>query len=45
MKYWKAFLSKLLLRDIKVKTIGESESNKEHPGDKYNRVDPLTRGF
>ncbi|MDR0758307.1 MAG: Rpn family recombination-promoting nuclease/putative transposase [Tannerella sp.] len=35
------FLSELLMRDISVKTIGESESNKEHPDDKYNRVDIL----
>jgi predicted transposase/invertase (TIGR01784 family) len=35
------FLSELLMRDITVKTIGESESNREHPADKYNRVDIL----
>ncbi|MDR2086021.1 MAG: Rpn family recombination-promoting nuclease/putative transposase [Dysgonamonadaceae bacterium] len=35
------FLSELLMRDIIVKNIGESESNKEHAGDKYNRVDVL----
>jgi predicted transposase/invertase (TIGR01784 family) len=33
------FLSELLMRDISVKTIGESEGNKESAGDKYNRVD------
>ncbi|MDR2704672.1 MAG: Rpn family recombination-promoting nuclease/putative transposase [Planctomycetaceae bacterium] len=35
------FLSELLKTDISVKNIGESESNKEHVGDKYNRVDIL----
>jgi predicted transposase/invertase (TIGR01784 family) len=35
------FLSELLLCDIKVKNIGESESNKLHPRDKYNRFDIL----
>jgi predicted transposase/invertase (TIGR01784 family) len=35
------FLSELLMRDISVKAIGEGESNKEDPGDKYNRVDIL----
>ena len=35
------FLSELLMRDIVVKSIGESESNKEHARDKYNRVDVL----
>lgn len=35
------FLSELLMRDILVKNIGESESNKEHATDKYNRVDVL----
>jgi predicted transposase/invertase (TIGR01784 family) len=35
------FLSELLMRDITVKTIGESESNMEHAADKYNRVDIL----
>jgi predicted transposase/invertase (TIGR01784 family) len=35
------FLSELLMRDITVKTVGESESNKEHATDKYNRVDIL----
>ena len=35
------FLSELLMRDIKVKTILESESNKQHLEDKHNRVDIL----
>jgi predicted transposase/invertase (TIGR01784 family) len=35
------FLSELLKVDIFVKHIGESESNKEHATDKYNRVDIL----
>jgi predicted transposase/invertase (TIGR01784 family) len=35
------FLSELLMRDIAVKNIAESESNKEHARDKYNRVDIL----
>jgi hypothetical protein len=35
------FLSELLMRDIVVKNIMESESNKEHARDKYNRVDIL----
>jgi hypothetical protein len=35
------FLSELLLKDVSVKSIGESESNKENPDDKYNRVDIL----
>jgi predicted transposase/invertase (TIGR01784 family) len=35
------FLSELLMRDIVVKSIGESESNKEHARDKHNRVDVL----
>ncbi|MDR2408682.1 MAG: Rpn family recombination-promoting nuclease/putative transposase [Bacteroidales bacterium] len=35
------FLSELLNEDIHVKTIGESESNKEHKEDKYNKVDIL----
>ncbi|MDR0395309.1 MAG: Rpn family recombination-promoting nuclease/putative transposase, partial [Tannerella sp.] len=35
------FLSELLMRDILVKNIGESESNKIHEQDKYNRVDIL----
>ncbi|MDR1581966.1 MAG: Rpn family recombination-promoting nuclease/putative transposase, partial [Prevotellaceae bacterium] len=35
------FLSELLMRDISVKNIGESESNKEHVTDKYNKVDIL----
>ncbi|MDR2679944.1 MAG: Rpn family recombination-promoting nuclease/putative transposase [Tannerella sp.] len=35
------FLSELLMRDISVKAIGESESNKEDSVDKSNRVDIL----
>jgi predicted transposase/invertase (TIGR01784 family) len=35
------FLSELLLKDVSVKSIGESESNKENPEDKFNRVDIL----
>jgi predicted transposase/invertase (TIGR01784 family) len=35
------FLSELLMRDIKVKSIAESETNKEHAENKYNRVDIL----
>jgi predicted transposase/invertase (TIGR01784 family) len=35
------FLSELLMCDIVVKSIGESESNREHSRDKYNRVDIL----
>ena len=35
------FLSELLRTNISVKNIGESESNKSHPDDKYNRVDIL----
>jgi predicted transposase/invertase (TIGR01784 family) len=35
------FLSELLARDVVVKSIGESESNKEHARDKSNRVDVL----
>ncbi|MDR0705336.1 MAG: Rpn family recombination-promoting nuclease/putative transposase [Planctomycetaceae bacterium] len=35
------FLSVLLNTDVKVKSIGESESNKEHAADKYNKVDVL----
>jgi predicted transposase/invertase (TIGR01784 family) len=35
------FLSELLNEDIRVKSIGESESNKENKEDKYNRVDIL----
>jgi predicted transposase/invertase (TIGR01784 family) len=37
------FLSELLHDDIKIKDILESESNKEHAKDKYNRVDLLVR--
>ena len=36
------FLSELLLRDIKIKKILESESNKKDAKDKQNRVDLLT---
>jgi len=36
------FLSELLLRDVKIQNILESESNKHHADDKYNRVDLLT---
>jgi hypothetical protein len=35
------FLSELLMCNITVKNLGESESNKEHVTDKYNRVDVL----
>jgi predicted transposase/invertase (TIGR01784 family) len=35
------FLSELLMRNIVVKNIGESESNQDHLRDKYNRVDIL----
>ncbi|MDR1155648.1 MAG: Rpn family recombination-promoting nuclease/putative transposase [Bacteroidales bacterium] len=35
------FLSELLLKNVSVKSIGESESNQESPEDKYNRVDIL----
>jgi predicted transposase/invertase (TIGR01784 family) len=35
------FLSELLSKNVSVKSIGESESNKEHATDKYNRVDIL----
>ncbi|MDR1525578.1 MAG: Rpn family recombination-promoting nuclease/putative transposase [Tannerella sp.] len=35
------FLSELLMRDITVKAIGESESNREHAKDKSNKVDIL----
>jgi predicted transposase/invertase (TIGR01784 family) len=35
------FLSELLMRDLSVKTIGESEGNREHAKDKYNKVDIL----
>jgi predicted transposase/invertase (TIGR01784 family) len=34
-------LSELLGRDVKVKSIGESESNQTHIADKFNRVDIL----
>jgi len=33
------FLSELLFRDIKIKSIGESETNQDDAMDKYNRVD------
>ncbi|MDR1340022.1 MAG: Rpn family recombination-promoting nuclease/putative transposase [Prevotellaceae bacterium] len=35
------FLSELLMREVSLKSIGESESNKEYPKDKQNRVDIL----
>ena len=35
------FLSELIKRDIVIKSILESESNKEHEDDKYNQVDLL----
>jgi len=35
------FLSVLLNDDIKIVSINESEGNKEHPDDKFNRVDML----
>ncbi|MDR0391296.1 MAG: Rpn family recombination-promoting nuclease/putative transposase, partial [Planctomycetaceae bacterium] len=35
------FLSELLAHNISVKSIGESESNKEHETDRTNRVDIL----
>ncbi|MDR1171233.1 MAG: Rpn family recombination-promoting nuclease/putative transposase [Bacteroidales bacterium] len=35
------FLSELLLKNVSVKSIGESESNQESPEDKHNRVDIL----
>ena len=35
------FLSELLKRDIKIKSILESESNKDNESDKHNRVDIL----
>ncbi|MDR1291573.1 MAG: Rpn family recombination-promoting nuclease/putative transposase [Planctomycetaceae bacterium] len=35
------FLSEVLSCDVSVKNIGESESNKENPDDKFNRVDIL----
>jgi len=37
------FLSELLYDDIKIKTILESESNKEDQQDKFNRVDILVK--
>jgi len=36
------FLSELLKQNIKILNILESESNKQHPDDKSNRVDLLT---
>jgi len=36
------FLSELLLRDVKIQSILESESNKQTSDDKHNRVDLLT---
>jgi predicted transposase/invertase (TIGR01784 family) len=35
------FLSEVLSKNISVKNIGESESNKEHNNDKFNKVDIL----
>ncbi|MDR3366114.1 MAG: Rpn family recombination-promoting nuclease/putative transposase [Prevotellaceae bacterium] len=35
------FLSELLMRDVKVKSIGESEGNQLSAEDKYNRVDVM----
>jgi hypothetical protein len=35
------FLSELLRRDVKIKSIGESESNRTHIANKFNRVDIL----
>jgi predicted transposase/invertase (TIGR01784 family) len=35
------FLSELLMRDVSVQSIGESESNREYLNDKQNRVDIL----
>jgi predicted transposase/invertase (TIGR01784 family) len=35
------FLNELLMRNIKVKNIEESESDQAHPRDKYNRIDVL----
>ena len=37
------FLSELLKEDIKILDILESESNKKHENDKYNRVDVLVK--
>ncbi|MBF0296623.1 MAG: Rpn family recombination-promoting nuclease/putative transposase [Magnetococcales bacterium] len=37
------FLSELLMTEIKIIEILESESNKDHPLDKYNRVDMKVR--
>ncbi|MHA3045435.1 Rpn family recombination-promoting nuclease/putative transposase [Riemerella anatipestifer] len=37
------FLSELLFDDIKIEQILESESNQEYDGDKFNRVDILTK--
>jgi predicted transposase/invertase (TIGR01784 family) len=37
------FLSELLKTEIKIETILESESNKNHAEDKYNRVDVLVK--
>ncbi|MDR2138630.1 MAG: Rpn family recombination-promoting nuclease/putative transposase [Tannerella sp.] len=33
------FLSELLSRPVTIKSVLESESNREHPGDKHNRAD------
>jgi predicted transposase/invertase (TIGR01784 family) len=37
------FLSELLKRDIKILQVLESESNKNHEGDKHNRVDVVVQ--
>ncbi len=37
------FLSELLKEDIQIQSILESESNKQHDDDKYNRVDILVK--
>ncbi|MDR1156632.1 MAG: hypothetical protein LBL04_18160 [Bacteroidales bacterium] len=39
------FLSELLSKNVSVKSIGESESNREHATDRYNRVDILVDGI
>ena len=36
------FLSELLLQDVKIQNILESEGNRQSADDKYNRVDLLT---
>jgi predicted transposase/invertase (TIGR01784 family) len=40
-KVLEGFLSELLLKDVSIKSIGESESNRENEEDKQNRVDIL----